>query len=83
MTSKHTPGACIQALPCGCAVTGDGTIPEPFTVALCPQHAAAPELYEALQDIIAIGRVAADPLAARCVKYARAALAKADREVTS
>ena len=34
-------GVVTKDLPCGCAVTGAGTLPHPLTVKLCKAHRAA------------------------------------------
>jgi hypothetical protein len=36
---------------CGCKVIGTGTLQAPFDIEYCPQHAAAPDMYEALKAV--------------------------------
>jgi len=80
---KHTP----NPLPCGCGVMGragfnaEGTLVEykGLHIKFCPKHAAAPELYEALEKLLAVddawhGSVNSEMADAR--QKARAALRK-------
>ena len=38
--------------PCGCKITGGGTLQRPLTIEYCPTHAAAPDLLDACKTAI-------------------------------
>ena len=68
---------------CGCKVDGTGTLQHPFHIIRCPQHAAAPEMLEALQTITqAVEDTDADGLSRLdyIARTAHAAIAKAKGE---
>ena len=85
-------GASFAPNPCGCEVTGDGTIPHPLAIKQCPLHAAAPALLEACLSMAAWAdyvRITLDDnqtaSAAECggVGKARAAIAQAARDTSA
>ena len=85
--SKHRSG-CFAVPDCGCAPSSDGE-----AICYCSKHAAAPEMYEALEKI-ATGTLSCpdsamtskaalnDWMWTASQQCARAALAKADGKVT-
>lgn len=46
-------GSVVKNAPCGCEVSGTGNLPDPWHIHYCPQHAAAPALYEACKVLLA------------------------------
>ena len=42
----------IWNAPCGCTVRGYGNIPDPIRPMLCPVHASAPALRDALEGLV-------------------------------
>ena len=63
-TPKHTPGPIHNGRPCTCcillrtgepleSVHGDQPCSDISRIELCPKHAAAPAMYEALTDALA------------------------------
>ena len=69
-TPKHTPGPIHNGRPCTCcillrtgepleSVHGDQPCSDISRIELCPKHAAAPAMYEALQQSLVLVELAA------------------------
>lgn len=54
-TTEHIPGrpgTCSRTYSCGCAIEGIGNLREPWEIRYCATHATAPDMLEALEQIV-------------------------------
>lgn len=56
----HLNFAVYSVNPCGCEITGNGTLPHPLAIEFCPLHKAAKKLLEQCERFIQLGKSGAD-----------------------
>ena len=74
--------AVYEQFMCGCKVTGNGTLHKPITIKYCPKHSAAPELLDALENLVTVCPMPSGALSDKEAHYVSEAIQKAKTLLT-